>query len=147
MRRPPVARVAQRSLDTNVTYLTGVGPARADALRKLGIFTARELFLHIPHRYEDASTVAPIAGLRIGVVRNFSHGADLATPAIRDNLDAAAATLAASLGGKVPLRAKLALLLLVALLVAFHSAGLALARAAWAWCIRRGTTSSAWTSR
>ena len=66
MRRPPVARVAQRSLDTNVTYLSGVGPARADALRKLGIFTARELFLHVPHRYEDASTVAPIAKLRIG---------------------------------------------------------------------------------
>jgi ATP-dependent DNA helicase RecG len=66
VRRPQVARVAQKSLDTNVTYLTGVGPARADALRKLGIFTARDLFLHIPHRYEDASTVAPIAKLRIG---------------------------------------------------------------------------------
>ncbi|MCX5763411.1 MAG: ATP-dependent DNA helicase RecG [Gemmatimonadetes bacterium] len=66
MRRQQVARVAQKSLDTNVTYLTGVGPARADALRKLGIFTARELFLHVPHRYEDASTVAPIAKLRIG---------------------------------------------------------------------------------
>ena len=49
-----------------VTYLTGVGPARADALRRLGIFTARDLFLHIPHRYEDASTVSPIARLRIG---------------------------------------------------------------------------------
>ena len=43
-------------LDTAVTYLTGVGPARADALRRLGIFTARDLFMHIPHRYEDAST-------------------------------------------------------------------------------------------
>ncbi|MFI5230868.1 MAG: ATP-dependent DNA helicase RecG [Gemmatimonadales bacterium] len=55
-----------RSLDTAVTYLTGVGPARADALRRLGIFTARDLFLHIPHRYEDASTVTAIAKLRIG---------------------------------------------------------------------------------
>jgi ATP-dependent DNA helicase RecG len=54
------------SLDTLVTYLTGVGPARADALRRLGIFTARDLFLHIPHRYEDASTVSSIAKLRIG---------------------------------------------------------------------------------
>ena len=54
------------SLDTAVTYLGGVGPARADALRRLGIFTARDLFYHIPHRYEDASTVTPIAKLRIG---------------------------------------------------------------------------------
>lgn len=60
------ARIPGRSLDTAVTYLTGVGPARADALRRLGIFTARDLFLHIPHRYEDASTVSAIAKLRIG---------------------------------------------------------------------------------
>ncbi|MCX5767000.1 MAG: ATP-dependent DNA helicase RecG [Gemmatimonadetes bacterium] len=60
------SRVQQRTLDTAVTYLSGVGPARADALRRLGIFTARDLFLHIPHRYEDASTVTPIAKLRIG---------------------------------------------------------------------------------
>ena len=53
-------------LDTAVTYLTGVGPARADALRRLGIFTARDLFMHIPHRYEDASTITPIAKMRIG---------------------------------------------------------------------------------
>jgi ATP-dependent DNA helicase RecG len=59
-------RGADRSLDTAVTYLTGVGPARADALRRLGIFTARDLFMHIPHRYEDASTVSLIAKLRIG---------------------------------------------------------------------------------
>ena len=45
-------------------------------------------------RGDVASPGAGVAGLRIGVVRNFSHGADLATPALRDNLDAAAATLA-----------------------------------------------------
>jgi ATP-dependent DNA helicase RecG len=55
-----------RSLDTAVTYLTGVGPGRADALRRLGIFTVRDLFFHIPHRYEDASTITPIARLRVG---------------------------------------------------------------------------------
>jgi ATP-dependent DNA helicase RecG len=47
-------------------YLTGVGPARADALRRLGVFTVRDLLHHIPHRYEDASTIAPAARLRIG---------------------------------------------------------------------------------
>ena len=56
----------RRSLDMAVTYLPGVGPGRADALRRLGIFTVRDLFFHVPHRYEDASTVTPIAHLRIG---------------------------------------------------------------------------------
>ena len=50
----------RRTLDTAVTFLAGVGPARADALRRLGIFTVRDLCCHIPHRYEDASTVTPI---------------------------------------------------------------------------------------
>src|SRR5688572_898749 len=50
-----------------VTYLKGVGPMRAEALRKLGIVTARDLLFHIPHRYEDASTVAPISSLEPGM--------------------------------------------------------------------------------
>ena len=60
------ARGPRRSLDTQVMYLGGVGPARADALRRLGIFQVRDLLHHIPHRYEDASTIANIAKLRIG---------------------------------------------------------------------------------
>ena len=59
-------RGPRRTLDTQVTYLPGVGPARADALRRLGIFTLRDLLFHVPHRYEDASTIAPIKGLKIG---------------------------------------------------------------------------------
>jgi ATP-dependent DNA helicase RecG len=54
-------------LDMPVTYLKGVGPARAEALRRLGIVTARDLLLHIPHRYEDATTVSPIASLEPGM--------------------------------------------------------------------------------
>ena len=54
-------------LDTPVTYLKGVGPARAEALRRLGVFTAGDLLFHIPHRYEDASTIAPIATLETGM--------------------------------------------------------------------------------
>jgi ATP-dependent DNA helicase RecG len=54
-------------LDTPVTYLKGVGPARADALRRLGIVTAGDLLFHIPHRYEDASTIAPIRSLEPGM--------------------------------------------------------------------------------
>jgi ATP-dependent DNA helicase RecG len=56
----------RRTLETSVEFLSGVGPRRAEALRRLNIFTARDLLFHIPHRYEDASTVSPIAKLRIG---------------------------------------------------------------------------------
>ncbi|HEV8447702.1 MAG TPA: ATP-dependent DNA helicase RecG [Gemmatimonadaceae bacterium] len=54
-------------LDTPVTYLKGVGPARAEALRRLGITTAGDLLYHVPHRYEDASTITPIKSLEPGM--------------------------------------------------------------------------------
>ena len=54
-------------LDMPVNYLKGVGPARAESLRKLGIITARDLLFHIPRRYEDASTITPIASLETGM--------------------------------------------------------------------------------
>jgi ATP-dependent DNA helicase RecG len=54
-------------LDMPVNYLKGVGPARAEMLRRLGIVTARDLLFHIPHRYEDASTINPIASLEPGM--------------------------------------------------------------------------------
>src|SRR5919197_1448899 len=52
---------------TPVTYLKGVGPRRAEALRRLGIVTAGDLLYHVPHRYEDATTVSPIASLEPGI--------------------------------------------------------------------------------
>ena len=60
------ARLSQRTLDMQAMYLTGVGPGRADALRRLGVFTVRDLLMHVPHRYEDASTISPIKRVKIG---------------------------------------------------------------------------------
>ena len=54
-------------LDTPVTYLRGVGPHRAEALRKLRIVYAGDLLYHVPHRYEDASTVSTISSLQPGM--------------------------------------------------------------------------------
>jgi ATP-dependent DNA helicase RecG len=54
-------------LSTPVTYLKGVGPRRAEALRRLDIITAGDLLYHLPHRYEDASTVSPISSLEPGM--------------------------------------------------------------------------------
>ena len=61
------ARGGKIYLDMPVTYLKGVGPARAEALRRLGVITARDLLSHIPHRYEDASTITPISSLEPGM--------------------------------------------------------------------------------
>ena len=72
--RPPPSdpRDAPRSsppitLSTPVKFLKGVGPVRAEALRRLGVVTAGELLFHIPHRYEDASTISPIASIETGM--------------------------------------------------------------------------------
>ncbi|MXY30436.1 MAG: ATP-dependent DNA helicase RecG [Gammaproteobacteria bacterium] len=53
-------------LDSPVQYLKGVGPRRAENLSGLGIRRARDLLYHVPRRYEDASTVQPVAGLEVG---------------------------------------------------------------------------------
>jgi ATP-dependent DNA helicase RecG len=61
------ARPGKIYLDMPVTYLKGVGPGRAEGLRRLGVITARDLLFHIPHRYEDASTISPISSLEPGM--------------------------------------------------------------------------------
>ncbi len=54
------------SLDRPAQFLKGVGPKRAGTLARIGLLTARDVLYHIPHRYEDASTVRPIASLETG---------------------------------------------------------------------------------
>ena len=52
-------------LDTGIEYLKGVGPQRAEALKKeLGIHTLGDLLSHYPFRHEDRSQVYSIASLR-----------------------------------------------------------------------------------
>ena len=40
---------------------------RAEALKRLGVVNAGDLLYHIPHRYEDASTISTIASLETGM--------------------------------------------------------------------------------
>jgi ATP-dependent DNA helicase RecG len=42
-----------------VQYLKSIGPRRAAAMQKLGIFTVRDLLYHFPRRYEDRSRLMP----------------------------------------------------------------------------------------
>ena len=54
-------------LDRPAQFLKGVGPKRADALKKLAVGTARDLLYLTPRRYDDASTVRPIDTLHVGL--------------------------------------------------------------------------------
>ncbi|MDX1682530.1 MAG: OB-fold nucleic acid binding domain-containing protein, partial [Phycisphaeraceae bacterium] len=55
-----------------VTVIPGVGPARAQALARLGIQTVADLLRHLPMRYESESAESKISGLvpdTVGSVR------------------------------------------------------------------------------
>lgn len=48
-----------------VTSLTGIGPARAAQLKKLGIYSIYDLISHYPRAYEDRSKVIPICEITV----------------------------------------------------------------------------------
>ncbi len=54
-------------LDKPVQFLKGVGPRRAESLQRMGILTARDLLYHVPRRYDDASTITPVALAQVGM--------------------------------------------------------------------------------
>lgn len=51
---------------TPVSALTGVGPALAETLARLGLERVQDLWFHLPLRYEDRTRVTAIADLRPG---------------------------------------------------------------------------------
>lgn len=54
----------QDFLETNITYLTGVGPKRAELLNKeLNIYTYRDLLYYFPYKYIDRTKFYKIAEL------------------------------------------------------------------------------------
>lgn len=54
----------QLQLNSPVQYVPRVGPAMAQKLEKLGIFTASDLLYHIPFRYDDFSHTTKVSGIR-----------------------------------------------------------------------------------
>ena len=54
-------------LDKPVQFLKGVGPRRAESLARMGILCARDLLYHLPRRYDDASTITPLARVEVGM--------------------------------------------------------------------------------
>jgi ATP-dependent DNA helicase RecG len=53
-------------LTTSLTYVKGVGPARAAMLEAKGLFSVEDLLAYVPFRYEDRSNVKTIAQLAPG---------------------------------------------------------------------------------
>ena len=58
--------VSAPDLDTDVRYVKGVGERLAKVMGKTGIFTARDLLMHFPHRHEDRTHFRRISELRHG---------------------------------------------------------------------------------
>jgi len=79
--------IIQEFLDTNITYLQGVGPKRAELLNKeLSIFTFRDLLYYFPYKYIDRTRFYKIAELDTdlpfvqirGIIKGYTtegHGA------------------------------------------------------------------------
>jgi ATP-dependent DNA helicase RecG len=65
-RRQARATAPPVTLLTPITYLKGVGPRRAEMLGRIGVTTAGDLLMHVPRRYEDATTVVPVARAQPG---------------------------------------------------------------------------------
>lgn len=58
--------------DFELRYLKGIGPKRAQALAKLGIYSKRDLRYFFPRRYEDRTKFCSIAEARIGETLSLS---------------------------------------------------------------------------
>lgn len=84
--RQPIPDSPQDPLQTPVQFVPAVGPARAQLLEKLGIKTALDLLLHMPHSVNDFTDLRPANELEEKVeqsargrvvdreIRNLSRG-------------------------------------------------------------------------
>ena len=55
------------ALQQSVEHLAGVGTHTLSRLRKLNIHTVQDLLFHLPHRYEDRTTIHAIGSLTVGM--------------------------------------------------------------------------------
>jgi ATP-dependent DNA helicase RecG len=71
------------NLDTPIEKLAHVGPRHFLRLKRLGIKIIRDLLWHFPARYEDFSTILPIAQVEAGTVVNIKgRVVDIATTSL-----------------------------------------------------------------
>lgn len=58
--------MTSRLPEAAVTELAGVGPRKAEQLRRIGIVTVQDLLFHLPLHYQDRTRISPIAELNSG---------------------------------------------------------------------------------
>src|SRR5688572_30497172 len=61
----------EKSLEDACQFLKGVGPGRAEDLRRLGIENVNDLLTHFPRTYYDRRKLAAISTLQPGVEQTF----------------------------------------------------------------------------
>lgn len=64
---PVVVRSPEPAFAQPISALSGVGPKVAEKLAARGLLTLQDLWLHLPLRYEDRTSLTPIARLQPGV--------------------------------------------------------------------------------
>ncbi len=77
------------SLDTDIQFLKGVGPAKATLLKTMKIYTVKDLVEHYPRSYEDRTIVKKIGDFSDGEFTLFiaTVTKNLKTDRIRKNLN------------------------------------------------------------
>jgi ATP-dependent DNA helicase RecG len=68
---PPMSPAPVNVLNQPIQFLKGVGPARAQTLRRLGIETIGDALALLPRRYEDRAHLKSIHALQVGVQETF----------------------------------------------------------------------------
>ncbi len=66
------AFAAALKLDTLIQYCKGIGPKRAEMLKKLGIHTVEDALFYLPWRYEDRGNLKKISKLTYGSYETVS---------------------------------------------------------------------------
>lgn len=67
----PAAPPSANILTQSIQFIKGVGPNRAQMLRRLGIATIGDAFALLPRRYEDRTNLKPIRSLEAGTQATF----------------------------------------------------------------------------
>src|SRR5438128_4759644 len=71
LRPGPAGADSSEPLKQSAQFLKGVGPARMQLLRRLGIETIGDLLFHFPRSYDDLSDIRPMTDLSAGSVQTI----------------------------------------------------------------------------
>ena len=56
-----------QNLRADIKEIKGIGPKKAEALKKIGIATVYDLLTHFPRAYDDRSVMTGLSALRAGM--------------------------------------------------------------------------------